>query len=106
MNTLPKELEEIIITYKNQIEHKDRFQPTLDIIKNIYYEIRKYPEITVSDRSLNGSLIEDSVEYYNRYDNLFIKKRTASRGGDFYNITVIYHEYDGVFFEKLPVQYS
>jgi len=39
MNFLPKELEDIIITYKHQLEHKEKFSKTLKQIKSLQYVV-------------------------------------------------------------------
>ncbi len=38
MNSLPKDLEDIILDYKYQMEHTHKFKNTLDIIKKIQSE--------------------------------------------------------------------
>ena len=42
MNFLPKELENIIIDYKYQLEYSDEFKQSLDIIKNIKIEVEEF----------------------------------------------------------------
>ena len=39
MNCLPKEVEDIIITYKYQLEHRERFSKTLKQIKLLKYTL-------------------------------------------------------------------
>ena len=42
MNFLPKDLEDIIVDYKNQMEHNIKFQSTLDEINKIEYKINNH----------------------------------------------------------------
>ena len=37
MNTLPKDIEDIILDYKNQLEHSERYEPVLQQIRNMEY---------------------------------------------------------------------
>lgn len=39
MNSLPKELEDIIVDYKNQMEHREKYEKTLMYINLIQYDI-------------------------------------------------------------------
>ena len=51
MNFLPKELENIIVDYKCQLEHKQKFNSSLNKIKQITYKIDQ--EENTSERIIN-----------------------------------------------------
>ena len=63
MNFLPKELENIIVDYKYQLEHKEKFNSSLNNIKQITYKID--PEDNTSERFIN----ERRVIMHNNDDN-------------------------------------
>ena len=44
MNFLPKELEDIIVDYKIQMEHKEKYSKCMKEINNIEYDIYELPE--------------------------------------------------------------
>jgi hypothetical protein len=68
LSTLPKVLEEIIIDYKNQMDHKEKFQSTINMINDIEYTTGEYDngELLLSSRELpsSGYMHNNHVEYY------------------------------------------
>jgi len=56
MNFLPKDIEKIIIDYKNDLEHCDKFSKSLKIIKNIKYYIET-PTPEECEYNVNTTLI-------------------------------------------------
>ena len=74
MNTLPQDLENIINDYKYQMEHKEKFKSSLDIINQIRYRLldgdswRSYRNIDVQ---YYGGLNEADT-LYNSINELWI----------------------------------
>ncbi len=68
MNSLPLDLENIILDYKYGMEHKEKFKKTLDIIKDVGYSITNYGEL-LSERSyIDKHDLEQSILYQYDYD--------------------------------------
>ena len=63
MNSLPLDIENIIIDYKNQMEHREKFKNSLNIIKKIQYNITTEGD---SFRTYERT----SVQYYNFMNKL------------------------------------
>jgi len=89
LSTLPKVLEEIIIDYKNQMDHKEKFQPTINMINDIEYTTGEYDngELLLSTRELPSSsyMHDNHVEYYYqpfavRKNRLIIEAHYCFRG--------------------------
>ena len=107
MNTLPIELENIIIDYKNQMEHKEKFQSTLEAINNIEYFIFK--QYNVSSRALPGAgyMNDNNVEYYNiTTQDLHIEHHFVFRGDETIYTAVVHANIKGIYFEDLGVSYD
>jgi len=71
MDILPKDIENLILEYKNQIEHYEKFQLTLDKIKNITYTINN--NITTRDYDIqyrfNNYMTNKNYNLVRRNDN-------------------------------------
>jgi hypothetical protein len=67
MILLPTEIENIIYDYKNQLEHYEKFQLTLDIINQMEYKIKT---TFISERKIKHLLKE--VEYNLRWEGHLI----------------------------------
>jgi hypothetical protein len=83
LSTLPKVLEEIIIDYKNQMDyyknqmnHKEKFQSTINMINDIEYSIGEYQngKLLLSSRELPnpGYMHNNYIEYY--YNPFAVRK--------------------------------
>ncbi len=65
MNSLPTDILNIIINYKNELEHKEKFEKTLKLIKNCAYEISN----SESERSYyDEDDLEQSILYQYDYE--------------------------------------
>ena len=67
LSQLPKELEDIIIDYKSQLEHKEKFQKTLNTIKslNISYLVLGEIQRPTLKRYICNYQIQDNNEFLN-----------------------------------------
>ncbi len=82
-NFLPKELEDIIITHKVQMETHEKFKKCLSEIKNMYHTIVGKKE---SHRILNGNLVV--FKHYKDWGFLSVSST------NYLSIIKIYEKYD------------
>jgi hypothetical protein len=95
LSTLPKVLEEIIIDYKNQMDHKEKFQSTIDIINDIVYTTGVYDdgELLLSTRNsymFNNHMFNNHVEYYYQPSAVRKNRLTIESHHSFRGDSVIY----------------
>ena len=76
MNTLPKELEDIIMDYKNQLKHSDNFKKCLKEINNIQYTLGIIDTIDIG--------IYSRRFYKNKWHDYQIEKLENGNGYIFY----------------------
>jgi hypothetical protein len=109
LSTLPKVLEEIIIDYKNQMDHKEKFKPTLDEINNIRYEIFEDNKIVTSRRGLynEGYMNDNYIEYYNlTTQDLQIEHHYNFRADEKVYAAAMHDNINGIYFEDLGTWYD
>jgi len=110
MNILPKEIEDIIIDNVEGINHKQRFQPTLDAIKAIDYSIHKsHNGMVISTRELASEsyMEENSIEYYNiTTQDLVIEYHSWFRSDECIHTKMIHDNLEGVYFEDLGMSFD
>jgi len=93
----PQDVEDIIFSYKNQLEHTSKFKKTLDIIKNIhtYYYImhNEFARIIVNgDDVVNIKIINPIILEDNGLKQKYNQKLSSSFGPNKY--------YDALYFDK------
>ena len=111
MNTLPKDIENIVNDYKHQMEHKDRFLPSLEIITNIYHTCYQNKEgLNLSNRTLhNGPCEFDSVEYFQYIGShsLYVETHYNSNSDSMATITtMIFNTKEGVCIKDMGISYN
>ncbi len=78
MNFLPKDLEDIIVDYKTQMEHLEKFHTSLDKINEIEYIInqrytwRTHDNVTTQYHEVEINLDDD--DYYNSHKELWVHR--------------------------------
>jgi len=104
----PQVIEDIIFDYKNQMEHKEKFQSTVQAINKINYTTGTFNdgELYLTTREIpNDYYAQSHIEYYHqpyamRKNRLMIESHFSFRGDTMINHMSIETQVDGkVLFE-------